>query len=200
MQLSPWQPARRCPGLPSSGVGVGLVTITIGVNDIYGCTVVGIDGTCVAYVTRTMGAALTSMLAQIRAAAPLALIVALTYYNPLLATSNGTPEAPSTVPPRPADQQVTSDSAQAFAALNRAITAAATAVGGRVADVAGVFSVTGHIGYSAAGQHPAAVRLDHAVRRRRRPPQRRRIRSHGPRGDRRPVSRACIRARGSDRV
>ena len=68
--------------------------------------------------------------------------VALTYYNPLLATSNGTPEAPSTVPPRPADQQVTSDSAQAFAALNRAITAAATAVGGRVADVAGVFSVT----------------------------------------------------------
>ena len=124
------------------GVGVGLVTITIGVNDLYGCTVVGIDGTCVAYVTRTMGAALTSMLAQIRAAAPLALIVALTYYNPLLATSLGTPEAPSTVAPRAADPQVATDSAQAFAGLNRVITTAVTAVGGRVADIAGAFAVT----------------------------------------------------------
>ena len=124
------------------GVGVGLVTITIGVNDLYGCTVVGIDGTCVAYVTRTMGAALTSMLAQIRAAAPLALIVALTYYNPLLATSLGTPEAPSTVAPRAADPQVAADSAQAFAGLNRVITTAVTAVGGRVADIAGAFAVT----------------------------------------------------------
>ena len=124
------------------GVGVGLVTITIGVNDLYGCTVVGIDGTCVAYVTRTMGAALTSMLAQIRAAAPLALIVALTYYNPLLATSLGTPEAPSTVAPRAADPQVATDSAQAFAGLNRVITTAVTAVGGRVADIAAAFAVT----------------------------------------------------------
>ncbi len=124
------------------GVGVGLVTITIGVNDLYGCTVVGIDRTCLAYMTRTMGAALTSMLAQIRAAAPAALIVALTYYNPLLATSFGTPEAPSTVPPQAADPQVATDSAQAFADLNRVITTAATAVGGRVADVAGAFAVT----------------------------------------------------------
>jgi lysophospholipase L1-like esterase len=124
------------------GAGIGLVTITIGVNDIYGCTVVGIDGTCLAYVTRTMGAALKSMLAQIRAAAPAALIVALTYYNPLLATSFGTPEAPSTVAPRAADPQVAIDSAQAFAGLNRVITTAVTAVGGRVADVAGAFAVT----------------------------------------------------------
>jgi lysophospholipase L1-like esterase len=124
------------------GGGTGLVTITMGVNDVYGCTVVGIDSACLAYATRAVGTILKSMLAQIRAAAPSALIVALTYYNPLLAISNGTPEAPSTVPPRPADQEATTDSAQAFAALNRAITAAATAVGGRVADVAGAFSVT----------------------------------------------------------
>jgi lysophospholipase L1-like esterase len=124
------------------GPGIGLVTITIGVNDLYGCTVVGIDATCLAYVSRTMGTALRSMLAQIRAAAPAALIVALTYYNPLLATSFGTPEAPSTIAPRPADSQVATDSAQAFAGLNRVITTAVTAVRGRVADVAGAFAVT----------------------------------------------------------
>jgi lysophospholipase L1-like esterase len=124
------------------GGGTGLVTITMGVNDVYGCTVVGIDSTCLAYATRAVGTILKSMLAQIRAAAPSALIVALTYYNPLLATSDGTPEAPSTVPPRPADQQVITDSAQAFAALNRVITTAATAVGGKVADVAGAFAVS----------------------------------------------------------
>jgi lysophospholipase L1-like esterase len=124
------------------GAGIGLVTITIGVNDIYGCTVVGIDATCLAYVMRTMGSALRSMLSQIRAAAPAALIVALTYYNPLLATSFGTPESPSTVPPQAAPQQVATDSAQAFAGLNRVITTAVTAVGGRVADVAGAFAVT----------------------------------------------------------
>jgi lysophospholipase L1-like esterase len=124
------------------GAEIGLVTITIGVNDIYGCTVVGIDSTCLAYVTRTMGAALKSMFAQIRASAPAALIVALTYYNPLLATSFGTPEAPSTVPPQTAEPQVATDSAQAFAGLNRVITTAVTAAGGRVADIAGAFAVT----------------------------------------------------------
>jgi lysophospholipase L1-like esterase len=124
------------------GTGIGLVTITMGVNDIYGCTVVGIDGTCIAYATRTVGTALRSMLAQIRAAAPAALIIALTYYNPLLATSSGTPEAPSTLPPQAASQQVATDSALAFAGLNRVITTAVTAVGGRVADVAGAFAVT----------------------------------------------------------
>jgi lysophospholipase L1-like esterase len=77
--------------------GIGLVTITMGVNDVYGCTVVGIDGACLAYVTRTLETALRSVLAQTRAAAPAALIVAPTYDNPLLAISYGTPEAPSTV-------------------------------------------------------------------------------------------------------
>ena len=122
--------------------GTGLVTITIGVNDIYGCTVVGIDDTCLAYATRTVGTALTSMLAQIRAAAPSAVIVALTYYNPFIATSEGTPDAPVTVAPRVADTQVAADSTQAFTALNRVIASAALAVDGRVADVAGAFAVT----------------------------------------------------------
>ena len=124
------------------GAGIGLITISIGVNDVYGCTVVGINAACLTYVMRTMGPALTWMLAQIRAAAPTALIVALTYYDPLLATSVGTPDAPSTVPARPADPPEAARSAQAFADLNGAITTAVVAVDGRVADIADDFAMT----------------------------------------------------------
>jgi lysophospholipase L1-like esterase len=122
--------------------GAGLVTVTLGLEDVSRCTHTGpIDPACVADLLDTVETNLTSMLAQIRAAAPSARIVILNLYNPLLANA-GDPDAASTQPPQPASPQLATQSSDMFAQLNRTLATVAAKTGARVADVSGAFAAT----------------------------------------------------------
>jgi lysophospholipase L1-like esterase len=122
--------------------GAGLVTVTLGLEDASRCThAAGIDQSCVANLLSTVEKNLTSMLTQIRAAAPSARIVILNLYNPLLANA-GDPDAASTQPPQPASPQLATQSSDMFAQLNRTLATVAAKTGARVADVSGAFAAT----------------------------------------------------------
>lgn len=107
-----------------------LVTISLGANDVLGCARAGIDTACAAEATTKVGAALTSILGQLRAAAPQATIVVLTYYDPLLASWRL----------GPVGRQLATTSLSAMVALNSAISAAGRPAGAHVADIAQAFS------------------------------------------------------------
>ena len=124
------------------GGGAGLVTLTLGTPDVFPCTHAGIDQSCVADRLHAFEVNLTSILTQLRAAAPSARLVVLTSYNPLLATYAGDPDTPSTDPPKLVSPQVATQSTEMFAQLNRTLAAVATKTGARVADVSGAFAAT----------------------------------------------------------
>jgi lysophospholipase L1-like esterase len=95
----------------------------------------------VANLLSTVEKNLTSMLTQIRAAAPSARIVVLNLYNPLLASA-GDSDAASTQPPQPASPKLATQSSDMFAQLNRTLAGVAANTGARVADVSGAFAAT----------------------------------------------------------
>lgn len=119
--------------LHAHGQFVRVVTIDIGANDITRCAAGGsLDQACFVRAMGTVHANARAILAQLRALAPHASIVVLTYYNPFLAAwltgSSGQVLA-----------RTTTGGLQAF---NAGLVAAATSVGGVGADVAGAFSST----------------------------------------------------------
>jgi lysophospholipase L1-like esterase len=111
---------------------VRLITLDIGANDIDGCvTPGGIDQTCVANGLLAIAVNVSATVTQVRAAAPYATIVGLTYYDPTLASwLTG-----------PAGQALARDSLPVMHRLNRLLTTLFAAGRFRVADVAGAFSM-----------------------------------------------------------
>lgn len=135
------QLAAALASLHKSG-GTGLITLTLGTGDVFGCTHGGINQSCVADGLHTLDANLTSIITQLRAAAPSARIVVLTCYNPLLATYAGDPDTPSTEPPKVASPTDAAQSTVMFDQLNRTLAEVATKTGARTADVSGAYAAT----------------------------------------------------------
>jgi lysophospholipase L1-like esterase len=108
---------------------VRLVTLDIGANNVLRCATPAIDQACATRSSATVASDLAAILGELRAAAPDAPIVVLTYYNPLLAAWRQGAQG----------QALAAQSQPLLASLNTMITAAATAVQARVADVAGAF-------------------------------------------------------------
>jgi hypothetical protein len=72
--------------LKANGDKIRLVTLDIGANNVLDCAKTGsIDQACATGRTATVAKELGQIVGQLRAAAPKAPIVLLTYYNPLLA-------------------------------------------------------------------------------------------------------------------
>ncbi|MEO7236372.1 MAG: SGNH/GDSL hydrolase family protein [Lapillicoccus sp.] len=111
---------------------VPFVTLDIGANNVLRCATPAVDQACATSSTTAAANDLATILSRLRAAAPQATIVVLTYYNPLLAAYRQSP----------AGQQLAAQSQPLLADLNRAVAAAGTAVGAKVADVAGAFATT----------------------------------------------------------
>jgi lysophospholipase L1-like esterase len=110
---------------------VRLITLDIGANDVDGCvTASGIDQTCIAQGLLAITVNVSAIVAQLRAAAPYATIVGLTYYDPTLAAWLG----------GPAGQALARDSLPVIHRLNRLLSTLFAAGRFRVADVAGAFS------------------------------------------------------------
>ncbi|HEU4998583.1 MAG TPA: SGNH/GDSL hydrolase family protein [Lapillicoccus sp.] len=107
-----------------------LVTLDIGANNVLKCAQSTVDQACATSNTTTVARELASILGQLRAAAPKAPIVVLTYYNPLLAAWRTGPDG----------QKFADQSQPVLAALNTEITKAAKPVSAKVADVAGAFA------------------------------------------------------------
>lgn len=116
--------------LRANAADTRLVTLDLGANNVLGCARPAPDQACASATTTTVGRDLGRILSKLRAAAPQAKIVVLTYYNPLLASwrqgADGQRLATSTVP--------------LLDGLNASIAAAASGVGARVADVSGAFA------------------------------------------------------------
>jgi lysophospholipase L1-like esterase len=108
---------------------VRLVTLDIGANNVLGCAGAAIDPTCATTSTAGVATDLAAILGRVRAAAPQARIVVLTYYNPLLAAYRQ----------GPAGRAYATTSQPLLASLNDVVRAAAGGVGAGVADVAGAF-------------------------------------------------------------
>ena len=115
---------------------IRLVTLDIGANNVLRCSTPAVDQACAASASSAAATDLASILGQLRAAAPDATIVVLTYYNPLLAAYRQGASG----------QQVAAQSQPLLAGLNRSIAAAAAAVQANVADVAGAFVTTDSTG------------------------------------------------------
>jgi lysophospholipase L1-like esterase len=112
---------------------VRLVTIDIGGNDVNGCVRgTAIDQACVLSAVGTAAENLGQIVRRLRAAAPRARIVGMTYYDPYLASWLA----------GPAGQAVARQSVQLTVLLNGVLTGVFTAAGVRVADVAGAFATT----------------------------------------------------------
>lgn len=108
---------------------VRLVTLDIGANNVLGCAGAAIDQMCATTSTAGVATDLSAILGRVRAAAPQARIVVLTYDNPLLAAYRQ----------GPAGRAYATSSQPLLASLNNVVRAAADAVGAGVADVAGAF-------------------------------------------------------------
>jgi lysophospholipase L1-like esterase len=109
-----------------------LITLDMGANNVLKCAQTTIDQACATSNTTTVARELAQILAQLRAAAPKARIVVLTYYNPLLAAWRTGPDG----------QKFADQSQPLMAALNAEIIKAAKPVSAKVADVAGAFATT----------------------------------------------------------
>jgi hypothetical protein len=73
--------------LRANRAAVSLITLDIGANDLLGCVVGGVvDINCVFGAFATVGANLPTIVGQLKAAAPGIPIVAMSYYNPLVAS------------------------------------------------------------------------------------------------------------------
>lgn len=81
------QLAQAVAFLQANRANVSLVTIDIGANDLLDCVVGGVvDTQCVIGAFGTVGANLPTIVGQLKAAAPGVPIVAMNYYNPLVAS------------------------------------------------------------------------------------------------------------------
>jgi lysophospholipase L1-like esterase len=110
-----------------------LVTLDIGANNVLDCAKTGsINQACATSSTATVAKELGQILRQIRAAAPKAPIVLLTYYNPLLAAWRQGAQGKTTA----------AQSQPLLGGLNVEITKAAKAAVVKVADVAGAFATS----------------------------------------------------------
>ncbi|HEU4331621.1 MAG TPA: SGNH/GDSL hydrolase family protein [Lapillicoccus sp.] len=116
--------------LKANADNIRLVTLDIGANNVLTCAQATIDTACGTRNTAAVAKELTPILAQIRAAAPKAPIVVLTYYNPLLAAWRTGPDG----------QKYAQQSQPLLAALNAEITKAAKPVSAKVADIAATFA------------------------------------------------------------
>ncbi len=112
---------------------IRVVTIDIGGNDVNRCAAGGtIDQACTLTALGTLSTNLGQIVSRLRAAAPSARIVGMTYYNPYLAGwLRGT-----------AGQAVVQQSLPMSALLNQILTGVYTAADVRVADVAAAFAST----------------------------------------------------------
>jgi lysophospholipase L1-like esterase len=110
---------------------VRLITLDIGANDVDGCVSAGgIDQTCVAQGLLAITLNVSATVTRLRAAAPYATIVGLTYYDPTLAAwLTGT-----------AGQALARDSLLVLHRLNRLLSTLFEGARFRVADVAGAFA------------------------------------------------------------
>lgn len=109
---------------------VALVTVDIGINDVMRCLAgQRVSTPCVRRGLAAVRRNLPVTLRRLRAAAPNAPVVAMTYYDPMLAV----------YPAAPAYARRTG---AVFAELNAVITAACRQAGARVADVAGAYGTT----------------------------------------------------------
>ena len=117
--------------LHAHGQFVRVITLDIGANDITRCAAGGaLDQACFVRAMGTVHANAQAILAQLRADAPHAAIVVLSYYNPFLAAwLTG-----------PSGQALATTTTAGLQAFNAGLVAAATSVGGVGADVAGAFS------------------------------------------------------------
>ena len=112
---------------------VALVTIDIGGNDVNRCARGGaIDQACVLTALGTTATNLGEIVRRLRAAAPRARIVGMTYYDPYLAAWLG----------GPAGQAVARQSVQLTVLLNGMLTGVYRAGDVRVADIGGAFATT----------------------------------------------------------
>jgi lysophospholipase L1-like esterase len=119
--------------LKTNAATTRLVTLDMGANNVLGCAKApAIDQACATKGTSTATKDLARILGQIRAAAPKAQIVVLTYYNPLLAAWNEGTQG----------RAFAEQSQPLLAGLNLEITKAAKAANAKVADVAGAFATT----------------------------------------------------------
>jgi len=118
--------------LKANAATTRLITLDMGANNVLKCAGATVDQACASSNNATVARELASILAQLRAAAPKAPIVLLTYYNPLLAAWRTGPDG----------QKLAEQSQPLLAALNTEITKAATPVAAKVADVAGAFATT----------------------------------------------------------
>ncbi|MEP6651215.1 MAG: SGNH/GDSL hydrolase family protein [Lapillicoccus sp.] len=119
--------------LKANATTTRLVTLDMGANNVLRCAQpTAVDQACATSSNAAVAAELANILGRIRAAAPGVPIVVLTYYNPLLAgwLKGGQSRA------------VATQSQPLLGRLNTEITKAATAVGAKVADVAGAFATT----------------------------------------------------------
>jgi lysophospholipase L1-like esterase len=117
--------------LKANGDKTRLVTLDIGANNVLDCAKTGsIDQVCATGTTATVAKELGQIVGQLRAAAPKAPIVLLTYYNPLLAAWRKGAQGRTTA----------AQSQPLLGGLNAEITKAAKAAGAKVADVAGAFA------------------------------------------------------------
>lgn len=101
-------------------------------TNVLRCATPAIDQACAATSSTAAATDLASILGQLRAAAPTAELVVLTYYNPLLAAYRQ----------GAGGQQLAAQSQPLLATLNRSIEAAAGAAQAKVADIAGAFATT----------------------------------------------------------
>jgi lysophospholipase L1-like esterase len=110
---------------------VRLVTLDIGANDANACVHSGvIDDACVSDALATVAANLARIVLRLKAAAPYARFVAMTYYDPYLAAwLSG-----------PAGQQFAAHTLRTTDDLNAVLSAVYQVGGVRVADVAGAFA------------------------------------------------------------
>ncbi|GAA3518727.1 hypothetical protein GCM10022220_69080 [Actinocatenispora rupis] len=109
---------------------VSLVTVDIGINDVMRCLAgQRVSTPCVRRGLAAVRRNLPVTLRRLRAAAPTAPVVAMTYYDPMLATYPSTPA-------------YARRTGAVFAELNGIITAACRRTGARVADVAGAYGTT----------------------------------------------------------
>jgi lysophospholipase L1-like esterase len=109
---------------------VGLVTLDIGANDVDGCvTATGLDQACVLRGMATVASNTDRIAARLRAAAPHATIVAMTYYDPFLASYLTGPDG----------QQLAQQSLLINKVFDALLSATFRAHGFRVADVAAAF-------------------------------------------------------------
>ena len=117
--------------LRSHRLPVRLITIDIGANDVDGCVQgTSIDPTCINNGLQTIGRNLVQIVVRLRAAAPFARIVAMTYYDPFLAAYLAGPGGPA----------LAQQSLAITDTLNTLETFIYRLLGFRVADVAGAFS------------------------------------------------------------